>query len=189
MRISGGSARGRVIKAPKGVDLRPTEERVRLALFNILASAVPDSSWLDLFCGTGAVGLEAISRGASRVTFGDKESRCIQNVEEHLRLFKFDPAGTELLRGDGLKLLEGLGRSKKRFDFVYIDPPYETDLGLQALRLVGELAILDEAPMARAIFEHPRKLEVPELVAGLSLLKQYPYGNTQLSFYAAHHAI
>jgi 16S rRNA (guanine966-N2)-methyltransferase len=186
MRITSGLAKGRIVKAPKGVELRPTEERVRQALFNILMPALPESRFLDLFCGTGAVGLEALSRGAAFCAFADRESRCLKSAQEHLALFGFPGEQAEFLRAEYSQALARLSGKKPGFDFVFVDPPYDSPMGLDALRLLGELAILNEAPGARAILEHPTKSAVPEAQGALRLLRQYPYGNTTLSFYGRH---
>ena len=188
MRISSGTARGRVVKAPKGVELRPTEERVRQALFNILAPALPGARFLDLFCGTGAVGLEALSRGAGFVAFADKETRCLKSAEEHLNAFKLGAENAEFIRSEYASALSRLSGRSPGFDFVFLDPPYESPAGLDALRLLGELVILNDGPNARVILEHPGKTKVPDTQGRLALLRQYPYGNSTLSFFAVSHA-
>lgn len=188
MRISSGIAKGRVVKAPKGVDLRPTEERVRQALFNILGPALAGARFLDLFSGTGAVALEALSRGASFALFADKESRCLKSAEEHFKLFGFAPENAEFLRAEYAPALARLASRESRFDYVFVDPPYESEAGLDALRLLGELAILKDEAHARVILEHPSKMQTPESSGFLRLLRRYPYGNSSLSFYAVNHA-
>ena len=185
MRISGGSARGRIVNAPKGVELRPTEERVRQALFNICAPLLPGCRFLDLFCGTGAVGLEALSRGAAFACFADRETRCLKSAEEHLKAFGFAPGSAEFLRADYLSALSRL-KDGPSFDILYIDPPYESDFGAGALRRLGELAFVKE-PHARVVVEHASKSPPPEAEGNLRLLRRYPYGNSSLSFYAGNH--
>lgn len=188
MRISSGSARGRVINSPKGVDLRPTEERVRQALFNILGPALANADFLDVFSGSGAVGLEAISRGAGKTVFIDQESRCLKNAETHAKAFGFPESACEFLRGDAEGCLNSLARAGKSFDFVYLDPPYESEAGLQVLRLLGGLALLKTLPHARVIYEHGRATQAPPGEGSLTLTRQYPYGNSSLSFYEIQHA-
>ncbi len=184
MRIAGGSARGRVIKAPKGVELRPSEERVRQALFNILAPVIAGSDFLDLFCGTGAVGLEALSRGAAGATFVDRETRCLDCAKSHALDFGFDEKALKFQR---LQLPQGLDRLALEggYDFVFLDPPYGDEAGPAALRALGELAILKPGPGSRLIYEHDRKSGAPESLGRLNRGRQYDYGNTTLSFYLA----
>jgi 16S rRNA (guanine966-N2)-methyltransferase len=188
MRISGGSARGRSLKAPKGVDLRPTEERVRQALFNILAPMLPDCRFLDLFCGSGAVGLEAASRGAGFVTFADQEARCIKSAQEHYGSFQFAPEKAEFIRADYVQALGRLQGRQPGYDVVFLDPPYGSGSGLDALRLLGELDILKGGPGPRVVLEHPKGASIPGSQGKLDLLRQYPYGNSTLSFFAGTHA-
>lgn len=183
MRISGGSAKGRVIKAPKGVDLRPSEERVRQALFNILAPVLQGSDFLDLFCGSGAVGLEALSRGAASATFVDVETRCLDNVRLHAQAFGFPE---EAVKTQRFKLPDGLPRlaaAGQLYDFVFLDPPYATPEGEAALRALGDLVILKPGGGSRLIFEHPKKLAPPENLGRLARGRRYDYGNSMLSFY------
>jgi 16S rRNA (guanine(966)-N(2))-methyltransferase RsmD len=186
MRISSGLAKGRIVKAPKGVELRPTEERVRQALFNILAPALPESRFLDLFCGSGAVGLEALSRGAGFVAFADMESRCLASAEAHLKEFGLGPEKAAFHRGNWESVLSRLEGLAQPFDFIFLDPPYASQAGLDALRRLGSLAILRKSENARVILEHPKSSPAPERAESLDLYRQYPYGNSTLSFYGAH---
>jgi 16S rRNA (guanine966-N2)-methyltransferase len=188
VRISSGLARGRIVKAPKGVELRPTEERVRQALFNILAPIVPGCRFLDLFCGTGAVGLEAISRGAAFVSFVDKESRCLKSVESHRTEFGFPAESSDFTRAEYPQALARLAGKNPGYDVIFLDPPYESEAALDALRLLGGLDILNKEPQARIILEHPTKLLLPASQGRLQLLRQYKYGNTSLSFFTETHA-
>jgi len=188
MSISSGSARGRVIKPPRGVELRPTEERVRQALFNIIGPALQGARFLDLFCGSGAVGLEALSRGAGFVSFADKESRCLNSAEEHLKAFNLGPENAEFLRAEYASALSRLSGRIPGFDFVFLDPPYESTAGFDALRLLGELDILNHGPNCRVVLEHPSKALAPDTQGKLARLRQYAYGNSTLSFYADSHA-
>jgi 16S rRNA (guanine966-N2)-methyltransferase len=188
LRISSGSARGRIVKAPKGVELRPTEERVRQALFNIIAPALPESRFLDLFCGSGAVGLEALSRGAGFSCFADKESRCIKSAQEHFEAFGFSAEKGQFLRLEYAQALARLNGAARGFDFVFLDPPYESEAGVDALRLLGDLAILEPGPGSRVVFEHPSRFKSAESQGRLFRIRQYAYGNSTLSFYAQGHA-
>jgi 16S rRNA (guanine(966)-N(2))-methyltransferase RsmD len=188
MRISAGSLRGRTLKAPKGVELRPTEERVRQALFNILGPYLADADFLDVFAGSGAVGIEALSRGAKSAVFIDKDSRCQKSIEEHAKSFGLDKGSWQVLRGEASGALRLLANSGRLFDFVFLDPPYEGGEGLAALMQLGDLVILKDQASSRVVYEHARKAEAPEQAGRLSRLRQYPYGNSVLSFYSANDA-
>jgi 16S rRNA (guanine(966)-N(2))-methyltransferase RsmD len=188
MRVSGGSARGRVIEAPKGVDLRPTEERVRQALFNIVGASLFDCEFLDLCCGTGAVGLEALSRGASKVIFADREPRCLKNVETYTAAFGFQSGTWELLRGEAEACLDQMAHAGRSFDMIYFDPPYESSLGESILRQLGGLTLLKPSGAARVIYEHASSTKAPSSHGSLILLRRYLYGNSALSFYGLNHA-
>jgi 16S rRNA (guanine(966)-N(2))-methyltransferase RsmD len=177
-----------VIKAPKGVDLRPTEERVRQALFNILGPNFPGSRVLELFCGSGAMGLEALSRGASFVLFSDKDRRCVESAKTHTEQFKFPAEEAEFICSPAERVIASLIRRGESFDLIFMDPPYESDEGLGALRLIGEADKMLLNAGGRLILEHRDKVKVPEREGRLGLLKQYSYGSSVLSFYLVQDA-
>lgn len=183
MRIAGGEFRGRVLRLPKGVDLRPTEERVRLALFNIVAPMLPGARFLDLCCGSGAVGIEALSRGAAFAGFGDKETRCLKSVREHLETFGIGEDRYEILPGDYVQVLSRCETRPSKFQLIFVDPPYGSPLLSDALQRVASLDILERGPGSRLILEHDSKLELPEREGSLGLFKRYPYGKSSLSLY------
>jgi 16S rRNA (guanine(966)-N(2))-methyltransferase RsmD len=181
MRIFGGTAKGRVLYGPKGVELRPTTDKVRLALFNAIGGLVPGSRFLDLCCGSGAVGIEALSRGAEHVVFVDSNRRCIDAVRETLKTFGFEEGGWELMPSDaqrGLTRLQG----GKPFDLVYVDPPYDAALGKPLLQGLVSAGILKQDPNTRVILEHAADQKSPE-VEGLSRFRHYDHGAAALSVY------
>jgi 16S rRNA (guanine966-N2)-methyltransferase len=189
MRIFGGSAKGRVITVPKGATLRPSTDKTRLALFNAIAALVPDARFLDLFCGTGAVGLEALSRGAAQATFVDSQRRCVDGVREALKALGFAEASWELLNMDYAKALHRLHGSRP-FDLVFLDPPYDAALGKPALQAVLASGLLARRPETRVILEHAGDQPSPA-VEGLELYRHYEHGAAALSIYGlegAEHA-
>ena len=119
MRIIGGAFRSRRIKSPPGLDVRPTPDRLREALFNVLAPRIEGSVFVDAYAGSGAVGLEAISRGAARVIFIDRQRAAVEVIRENLRALGVT-AGFEILKGQTAKLL-----SDVTGQIVFLDPPYE----------------------------------------------------------------
>jgi 16S rRNA (guanine966-N2)-methyltransferase len=119
MRITGGIHRGRILKVPDGLDVRPTQDRVREALFNILMHDIAGARFLDVFAGSGAVGLEAMSRGAASVTFVERNPRHITFIKSNAAMLKLAP---EIIQADAYGYLAGF--SGNPFDIVYADPPY-----------------------------------------------------------------
>jgi len=174
MRIIGGSARGRRIKSPPG-RLRPTSDRVREALFSILQSLVPGADFLDLYAGSGAVGLEALSRGASRAVFVEENRRRARAIQELL-----DELGwSDRARVHGLKVLRYLDRHGESFDIVFVDPPYHTgELGkfLAALRPARLVR-----PGGALVIEHPTDRPPRSPLPGGFTARSYRYGDTTLS--------
>lgn len=173
MRIIGGKHRGRVLKEFGGTDVRPTSDRAREALFNIFAVQIPDSAFLDLFAGSGAVGIEAISRGAKKVVFTDIRKESVALIENNLALVREN--ATVLLK-DGIEYLKS---TNEKFDFIFIDPPYKTDLGERALKLIGEKSLLSNGGFA--VFESDR--EVLTEFTGLSKVSSRKYGKNCFNIY------
>jgi 16S rRNA (guanine966-N2)-methyltransferase len=126
MRIIAGSRKGHIIYAPKGMDTRPTGDRVREAAFNLIGP-VDDASVLDLFAGSGAMGLEALSRGAGRAVFVESDREARRAIERNLD--KLQLTGAEVVQEDALRFL---ARERRRFDLILVDPPYDGFAGLQA---------------------------------------------------------
>jgi 16S rRNA (guanine(966)-N(2))-methyltransferase RsmD len=180
LRVISGEARGRKLRSVPGDTTRPVTDRVKEALFNILAGDVDGSRWWDLFAGTGAVGIEALSRGAAHVRFSDRERAAVETVQwnlEHCRL----QARAEVRRGDAFRLLRA--EPDAIFDYVYIAPPQFHDMWLQALHLLDENAAwLSPEPwvIAQIAPKEYRKLDL----RSLQEFDQRRYGSTLLVFYA-----
>lgn len=181
MRIFGGSAKNRIIHVPKGAELRPSTDRTRLALFNAISALVPDSRFLDLFCGTGAVGLEALSRGAAHVAFCDSQRRCIDAIRESVKTLGLDKAGWELLPMAYHRAIERLA-TERPYDLIFLDPPYDAALGKPALEALVASSVPARKPETRIILEHAGKDESP-VVAGLELYRRYDHGAASISVY------
>lgn len=182
MKIFSGSARGRFVNAPKGARLRPTTDKLRLALFNALGALVPESRFLDLCCGSGSVGLEALSRGASRVVFVDSQRLCADAVRSTARDFGFGEERWEVHASDAARAMQSLAARRLVFDLIFLDPPYDAALGASSLRRIVELGLLASGPASRAILEHAGGEASPQ-VAGLELLRRYDHGTSSLSVY------
>jgi len=177
MRVIGGVARGRRLQAPADRDIRPTLDRVREALFNILAAQVPGARFLDLFAGTGAIGIEALSRGAAEVVFVDAERSALDLVRANLRATGLEGRVQALQ----FRLPEGLGKIHGPFEIIYADPPHAWGDFSGLLAAVGSAGLL--APDGVFVLEHSRRTEAPEHGPGLARYRQARYGETILSFY------
>lgn len=177
MRVIAGTARGRRLKTPKGTSVRPTSDKVRGAIFSILLSQrrdLADAAVLDLFAGTGALGIEALSRGAARAVFVEKDARVATLIGENLALTGFTDVA-RVIRADAERLdLAALGA----FDLVFADPPYALVLESRALR--GLAATLSEGGIA--MVEHGIDAP-PPVPAGLEAFDAREYGDTGLTFY------
>ncbi len=174
MRIIGGKYRGRVLTAFKGKDIRPTSDRVKESLFNILAPEIYGANVLDLFCGSGSVGLEALSRGADYVVFNDVSKDSLAVLEKNLALLR---ANAKIYNLDYRELLSKLDIT---FDIIYIDPPYKSEAGKEALRLIAEKNLLNTGGVA--VFESDRPFE--GAVDKLVLYDERKYGIVYLSFFS-----
>lgn len=179
LRVISGSARGRKLKSVPGDTTRPVMDRVKEALFNILAADVLDSNWWDLFAGTGAIGIEALSRGAAFVKFSDLNRAPIETIKENLDHCQFSEQA-EIKRGDAFTLLSST--ADKRFEYIYIAPPQYKKMWLEALKRIDDhMEWLSEDGTVIVQID-PREYETFEfnnLVEG----EQRKYGNTLLVFY------
>lgn len=177
MRIVGGSLGGRVLRAPPGRDTRPTSEKVREALFNILGSVEGDHV-LDLFAGSGALGIEALSRGAAHVTFVDGGKAALTAVRANLaQLGIADRA--QVIAGDAVATAARLVPTTP-WRLVFVDPPYASDLAQKAV-----LALRPEhlSPGAVIVIEHDRRNAPPDALGSLLRTDQRRYGDTLVSFF------
>ena len=180
LKVIGGEKRGFHLGSPKGEVLRPTSNRVRKALFDILAGRIRESWFLDLFAGTGAVGIEALSRGASRCLFIEENPLAARVIQENVRKCGFEDSA-EILKGrlpSALSLVEKRGIS---FDLVFVDPPYESPAGSSVLRELGAGKILKRESCV--VVEHRRTRPPLNEPGSLTLMRTVDYGDTALSFF------
>jgi len=180
MRIVAGKNKGNVLKSPRNLSVRPTSEKVREALFDILGTSIRETCFLDLFAGTGAVGIEALSRGAREVIFIEKELKCIKIIKENLEKTG-NSQNAAVYKIDFLSGLKLLARKKYLLDYVFLDPPYNRGLVNISLLEISKLAIL--RPNGLIIAQHYKKEKVMENLNNLKLFKQKRYGECYLSFY------
>jgi 16S rRNA (guanine966-N2)-methyltransferase len=174
MRIVGGSLGGRVLRAPPGAATRPTSEKVREAIFNILPDVV-GTHVLDLFAGSGALGIEALSRGAAHATFVDFGKQPLQIIRGNLKELGLDPRAT-VVNGDAVAAAARPGPAP--WDLVFIDPPYASDLAIRAAQALAHLAA-----GATIVIEHDRRHAPPEHLGSLVRSDERRYGDTLVSFF------
>jgi 16S rRNA (guanine966-N2)-methyltransferase len=183
MRVIGGLAKGRRLKSIKGRALRPTADRVKEALFNILPRDLSGRRVLDLFAGTGNLSAEALSRGAERAVLIDFSREATQVIEENLRALGF-AAKSRVLTASVFKAARALARSGERFELIFLDPPYDQGLVEDTLRTIAKEGLLAEEGVLVA--EHSVREKVQERYGGdraLACTDQRRYGDTQLSFF------
>ena len=180
LRVISGTAKGRKLKDVPGDTTRPVTDMVKEALFNILAGDVQDSTWWDLFGGTGAIGIEALSRGAAFVQFSDLNRAPIQTIQANLEITGFS-AQTEIRRGDAFNMLEAV--PARQFDYIYIAPPQYKEMWSKALlTLDANPGWLNDEGSWVIVQIHPREYRKLELQA-LEEFEQRKYGSTLLVFY------
>jgi 16S rRNA (guanine(966)-N(2))-methyltransferase RsmD len=177
MRVIAGSARGVALKTPDGMQTRPTIDRVKEALFSIIHFDLPGAKVLDLFGGTGQLGIEALSRGAASATFVDQSDAACRLIKENLRRTKLENAG-RVVRGD---YMEYLSRCREDYDIILLDPPYAEVFLENALKRIAEIDILRSGGIIVA--ERPLGKELPWDFPGFTRSKDYKYGQVLLTLY------
>ncbi len=185
MRVIAGTYRSRILKSLKGLALRPTSDRLRETLFNVLGPTVTGARFLDVFAGTGAVGIEAISRGASEIVFIENHAPAVALIRKNLDSLGVH-SGTTVLGVDALRGLETLAAGRKGgsspFDFVFLDPPYAaTEEYARALRFLGAASFLAQGSIV--IAEHRHNFELPARAGALVRYRVLKQGDAALSFY------
>ena len=177
MRVITGKARGIRLKTPDGMQTRPTADRVKEALFSIIQFDIPAARVLDLFGGTGQLGIEALSRGASSATFVDEREAACKLIRENLKRTKLE-SSAKVARADYLAYLRNC---KETFDIILLDPPYAEVYLENSLKLITEIDILQSGGIIVA--ERPLGKELPWNFDGFTRSKDYKYGKTLLTIY------
>jgi len=179
VRIIAGTLKGRKLDAPTWDGLRPTSDKLRETLFNVLAPRIEGARVLDGYAGTGAVGIEALSRGAAHVTFVEQDRRAAALIESNLKKCRIED-GYVIIRTSVLQAIEGLrGKGKVAFDVILLDPPYASDFH-EALPHVGDIV----KPDGVVILEHARKAEAPAAAGRLTRVREVKSGDSTLTFYS-----
>ena len=180
MRVIAGIAKGRKLKAPKGRAIRPTSDRVREAIFSILGARAVGAAVLDLYAGTGALGIEALSRGAGTAVFVDERREAVSLADENLTAVGLRVKG-RIIRGKVEYVVERLSREQAHFDLIFIDPPYRisvTELSDICQKVLKDILAVD----GLMVLEHSSKLK-PPVISGSGVLSSKTYGDTAVTVY------
>jgi len=180
MRIIAGEYRGRKIKQPGSNEVRPTKDRIREAVFNMIAAYVPGADVLDIFAGSGAYGLEALSRGAEKAVLIENNTGCADIISENINSLGLEEC-TKIMDMDAFNALELLGTEKDKFDLIFADPPYNEGLGKKTLIIINHYDILK--PIGFLVVEHHNDEDIPGTEGNVSLFKQKTYGKTTISIF------
>lgn len=183
MRIIGGLFRNQTLVVPRGAEVRPSTGQLRGAVFNICQNIIEGSAFLDVFAGSGAMGLEALSRGAAHATFAESDRQAAAAIRQNLSTLGVEAQGT-LIVGDALRVLQRLAKEGKSFDIIFADPPYAkhtrgAPLGLQLLQLVDQFAILRPGGL---LFLEEASEAAPSAMnlQNLTIVNQRQYGRSTL---------
>ncbi len=185
MRVIAGTYRSRILKSLKGLALRPTSDRLRETLFNVLGPGIAGSRFIDLFAGTGAIGIEALSRGAAEVVFVENHPPAVALIRRNLASLNIR-SGATVLAADALRGLEKIASREKRgavgYDFIFLDPPYAAAKDYaRVLEFLGSANLLASGGIVVA--EHRRSFDLPEEIGALRCYRVLRQGDAALSFY------
>ena len=179
MRVISGSVRGRRLKTPENYDIRPTTDNVKESLFNIIQFDIEGRRVLDLFAGTGQLGIECLSRGADSVVFIDQSREAVKIIRENLKACGLS---APVLQQGALSYLRGCGS----FDLIFVDPPYDSGLYEPVLNVINSVDILSDGGII--VCESRRETPMPELAAPYHKRREYRYGKVKLTLYVKESA-
>lgn len=180
LRVISGKARGLKLDAPKNQDVRPTTDRVKESLFNMINSYIMDSNILDLFAGTGSLGIECLSRGAKNCVFVDKSKDSINIVRSNVKKARVENEST-ILNVDFKDAVKRLSTQNQKFDVIFMDPPYYENMFIECLKSIDKFNLLDEDGII--VVEHDTKDLFEDSIGRLNKSREKKYGNTTLTFY------
>ncbi len=178
MRVISGSARGCNLVTPEGLDTRPTTDRIKETLFNIIAFDLAECRFLDLFSGSGAIGIEALSRGAEKAVFVDNSAESKKAIEKNLKHTKLE-GKARVISKDVFAAIESLKTSGEKFDIVFIDPPYMKGFNEDVLKALVKAEILADG--CRIILERSSEVDAPN-VDGLVIYREKNFKTTVMTF-------
>ena len=181
MRVISGLKKGYKLKAPKGKDTRPTEDRIKESLFNILRDIDEESIVLDLFAGSGSIGIEFLSRGAKKAYFIDKSYLSIKTIKDNLEHTGLKEKA-EIIKNDSIKSIRLFGSQEIMFDYIFIDPPYGEGLIMEVLEKISSEEILKRDGII--IVEHEKELVLGDRIYDFKRLDYRNYGSKSLTIYS-----
>ena len=179
VRVIGGTFGGRRLGSVDGPRVRPTSDRLRETLFNILAPRIADSRFLDICAGSGAVGIEALSRGASHTTFIDKSRHACSVIEDNLAALGIDEM--VILNRDAMAALRRLGDNELQFDVIFLDPPYASEIYEKVMETLGSTSLVADGGIV--VVEHRAKLPPQKEYGELRMYRHLKQGESALAFY------
>lgn len=185
MRVISGTRKGHKLKAPKGMNVRPTEDKIKESLFNILRNIRMDAVVLDLFAGSGSIGIEFLSRGAEVCYFVDNSSSSISVINENLSHTRLTDNAI-VMKSDGLRILDYFHKENIKFDYIYLDPPFRQGNFLTlVLESISRNNILNND--GTIIVEHEKELELKDNIASLIKVDFRNYGSKSITFFKAQY--
>jgi 16S rRNA (guanine966-N2)-methyltransferase len=180
MRVVSGICKGRPLKAVPGSSTRPTTDKVKEAMFNIIGPYFDGGIGLDLFAGSGGLGLEALSRGMEKVIFVDREAKAIQTIHENSKVCHLEDK-IEVYRNDSSRAINALIKREVSFDFIFLDPPYKKQQLISLMEKIDEHSLLKKSGVI--VCEHSHDVELPPFVGKLSQIRHEKYGIIAISIY------
>ncbi|WP_113927401.1 16S rRNA (guanine(966)-N(2))-methyltransferase RsmD [Bacillus sp. P14.5] len=180
MRVISGECRGRPLKSVPGSGTRPTTDKVKEAIFNIIGPYFESGSGLDLFAGSGGLGIEALSRGLGKVIFVDKDFKAIQTIKSNLDSCGYSDR-SEVYRNEAGRALKAVMKRDITFDYIFLDPPYKKQKLQQLMKEIDENGLLNESGFV--ICEHGSEIELPEEVGTLKTIRAESYGIIGITIY------
>lgn len=181
MRIIAGAYKGFRLQSFSGKEIRPTSDKIREAIFDIIGSKIVGAEFLDLFAGTGAMGIEAISRGAKEVTFVEIDRKAIAIIKLNLNKI-YQNTYSNILRNDYLQAIKLLSLNQKIFDIIFIDPPYNKKYLSKALQEIDKSTIIKKESLI--IVQHPIQTEVKEDFTNIFCCKEKKYGSSKITIFS-----
>lgn len=180
MRIITGYAKGKKLKAPEGLTTRPTADRIKESVFNIISPNIFDSNVLDLFAGTGGLGLECVSRGCRNCTFVEKDKKAFKILDQNIKSLRCDDK-VKYYNMDSFLFLKKYSNLNNTYDIVFLDPPYFGNLIEKSINEIYNLNLLSENGII--ISEYDTKEKMPEYIASINRYRDVNYGRTTVSFW------
>lgn len=180
LRIVSGTCKGRALKAAPGTTTRPTTDKVKEAIFNMIGPYFSGGIGLDLFAGSGGLGLEGISRGLDQVIFVDRDSKAIQTIRKNIEICQFQ-SQAEVYRNDATRALNAILKRELTFNVIFLDPPYKLQQLTSLISIIDDQNLLEQN--GSIVAEHAEEITLPEKIGSLTKTKYEKYGITAVSIY------